>query len=479
MAIDRITAAQFYAKFQAALLSRTTAWDTAFGPVPDVIGLPNSAVLEDQNNNRLRRVSLLLSLANSDEFTEEDLDEVVYNEGLIRPQGDNASVVLTFSRNTQFGVSESGTIARGWPIGTSIDESTGQAVTFVTTESRTKTNAVATLDTNTNAIVYKVKVPAICLITGTAGLVGPNRINRPLRPLAGYTSVTNEAASVNGRDKFTNDELIELYFLAVASRQLSVPQGSEFHVTDTFPAVEDVHEVFGVDPLLTRGDAGAVDSFVISEDELTTSDDVTFLGVGQKLILSTPPAVTILSVVGTSGSVIGETFVEGEDFEVALDTSGLSGSVRARDGIKFLASADPMPEPGDVITISYTYNQVVRDLQDDAADLEVEVEGRDILFRLGARVDIFLAATLTVRDGFSFSDIQDAVEALLISEGDAFRLGDRVEGSDIQATVRRLTGVDNFVITRLSRTLTGEGTADIDIDGDEYARFDINNIIIS
>lgn len=477
MPIDKKTSAQFVTQWRNSILTRTRKYDTGYGPLLDAVARPISDVLEDQNNNRLRVVSLLLSRENSTEFSEEDLDAQAFNEDVVRPEGSQATTTLRFRRNTPFDTADSGIVQRGFPIGTTASEETGQPVTFVTTEARDKTSAVAVIDEDTNQTVYDVNIPAIALIRGEAGKVGPNRVNRPLRPLVGYNSVTNEAAAQEGRDRYTNAELIELLLLAVGSRQLSVAFGSEFHVRDTFDSVIDINEVFGTDPLLIRGgeDAGAVDSFVLGDDLIAQTDQIAFLGVGQTMECSIPPVVNVTSVVRLSDST---SYVEDTDYEVNLDSTGVSGSIRAHDGVRFLPTADPMPTIGDLIAVTYEYNQLIRDLQADAEDDEVEVEGRDLLFRLATEVPIFLTASLRASSGFSYGAMADLVVEAILTFGGDLRLGDDVEISDLQRAVRALTGVDNFRITRLVRDSTETGADDVSIDGNEYGTFDEDNIVL-
>jgi len=476
--IDQISQAQFVDLLRAALLSRSRRYDTGTGSILDVVFNPVAAVLEDQNNNRLRKVALLLSLQNSTEFSESDLNALVYNEDILRPAGSNATALLTFKRGRPFTSAESGLIPRGFPIGTSVDEGSGQAVTFVTTEARDKTFATAMLDTSTNTTVYVLQVPVVCLVSGSAGQVGPDRINRPLRPLVGWDSVTNTDSSQEGRDRYSNDELIELYLLAVAGRQLSVPSGNEFYIRDNFASVIDVHEVFGTDPLLTRAatDAGAVDAFVIGDNTQTVVDQVPFLGLGQKLVLSLPPVVRVDSVTRVSD---GHIFVEGADYVVALDSTGVSGSVRGQDGIVFLATANPVPASGDVLSISYAYNQLVRDLQANESDREVKVDGRDLLYRMGSQVDVFISANLTVLTGFRTADIQTSVQNAILNYVNGLTLGQAVEAFGIESAVAKISGVYNFVITKLTRSATSFGTSDIPMAGSEYARSTANNLTIT
>lgn len=480
MSVDKKTALQFQTKLRTGITNRTRRYDTGYGPVPDLVLTPLAGVLEDQNNSQLRPVSLRLSLSNPDEFSEEDLDEQAFNEGLIRPAGSQATATLTFSRATPFGAGESGIVQRGFPVGTSADEATGQGVTFITTEAKDKTSAVAVLDPDTNQTVYQLRVAAIALINGDTGKVGPDRVNRPLRPLVGYDSVTNEAAAQEGRNRYSNADLIELMLLAVSSRQLAVAGGSEFHIRDNFDSVEDVLEVYGSNPLLTRAatDAGAVDAFVLGENLVSVTETVTFLGLGQKLALSTPPVVRVDSVTRVSDS---EVFEEDSDYALSLDTSGVSGSTRAVDGIKFLATAAATPSlaAGDQIEITYVYNQLIRDLQADETDPEVKVQGRDLLYRMGETVEIFLSATLTAKSGFVFSTIQTLVQTVVIDYINALGLGAKIEASDIQGQVRLLSGVDNFVITKMVREATDTGTTDFTLDGNEAPELLTTNLVIS
>jgi len=287
--------------------------------------------------------------------------------------------------------------------------------------------------------------------------------------------VTNDEATQQGRDRYTQDELIELYLLAVSSRQLSVATGNSFYVKDKFPAVLDINEEFGTSDLITRSgsDAGAVDAFIIGEDLQTVTEIHSFQGIGRKIALATSPIVRVDSV--TSGS---NTYVEGDDYELALDATGVSGSVRATDGIRFLASATSPPALGDSVSILYAYNQLVRDLQEDAEDPEVQVEGRDLLYRLGGRVDIILTARLRVKTGFVASTVQTNVETALLAYF-PLKLRQPVEESDLQKVVRQLSGVDNFVVTRLVSDSSDIGVSDIELTGNKYAALDPANLTIT
>lgn len=479
MTIDRVTAAEFLTKLRAALLSRTNAYDTAYGPVLDLILNPLSVVLEDQNNNRLRRVSALMSLENSTEFTEDDLDARVFDESLVRPDGSFAVTTVTFRSPSPPSIDT--TIQLGYPIGTSPDESTGESVTFVTTEAKTLPSATASSYFNPVSNRYELTVPVQALTAGAAGRVGAGRINRPLRPLVLFQEVTNTAAvETGGRDRFTNDELIELFLLAVVGRQLSTPAGIEFFTRDVFTAVEDAHEIFGTDPLLTRGDsdAGAVDCFIKGSELVSYSDSLTYLGKGQLIPVLSPPLVAVTSV--TINAVAA---TEGIDYEVVFDESGVSGSTRAVEGIRVLpapgTSGVNTAPAGSAAVIGYTANQLIRDLQASTEDEDTAVNGRDLLYREAEQVDIVVNAQLKTRTGFNPATTASLVTNSLLAFVDALGIGDDVEGSDLQGEVRKITAVDNFIITRLTRSTAATGTSDVAISGNEFPDLAAANVVLT
>lgn len=478
MTVERKTAAEWEEGIRAAILEYTREYDTAYGPVVDLV-LKVGKALEELNNERLRPVSLLAALENSDEFSESDLDAVARNEDIERPEGSPPSTTLTFTRASDFG-SENGVISRGTPVGSSVDDSTGQPITYVTSESRDKTYAVKEYDQAYGTFVWKVRVPAISTSVGSASRVGANRVNRPLRPLTGYDSVTNETDASNGSDRYTNDELIDLLRLAVSARQLAVAQGVEFYLRGAFSDIEDAYQVGGTDQGLNESrandDAGAVDIFIKGEDLLTATENFTFWGVGQLLEISTPPLVDIVSV--ESGGTVYE---EDVDFEAVFDDTGYSGSTRAHDGIRFIAGG-AAPTAGATVTVTFTYNNLVRAAQADLDDPLNEVDGRDELVRQGEAVDIYISATLTPRPRFNPSTIKTAAENLilnLINVEYGLKTND-VELSDIQGAVRRLSGVDNFVLTRLSSSASDATVNDpIELETRQYPRLLAANMVIT
>lgn len=475
MPIDKITSAQFEQALRTAINSRTQTHDTAYGPIRDIVIAAPAQVFESQND-RIRRVSLLISLLNSSEFTDDDLDALVANEGLLRIQGSRATGTATFS--VAAAPTIDAVVARGFPIASSADASSGETVTFVTTETRTLPAATAASYFNLATQRYELQVPIMAIVEGTGGLIGTGRINRPLRPIGFFDSVTNAAPSQGGRDRETNDELIERYLVAILGLELSTPFGVEKYARDNFPDVEDVLTVYGANELMTRAaeEAGAVDAYIVGAQATTQTDNVVFLGIGQTLAITSPPLITVNTVQRIAPLA---TYTEGTDYEIVYDATGDEGSTRAIDGIRFLPTVGVPPSAGDVISIAYTYNNLIRALQTGFEQDNTYVHGRDLLFKRADQVDVILEAQLRVTAGFSATSVLALVQTAVVTFINGLELGDDVEISDIQGQVRQISGVDNFIITRLVNDVANSGSVDLPIADNEYARIATADLTIT
>lgn len=475
MPIDKVTSVQYAAQITAGVNGRDSTIDTTVGPIPDAAIFPQSVVLEQQND-RARKLSFLLSLANVDEFTgfETDLEGIVYNEGQTRSTGAKANVTELFSRSAEPKADLN--VQRGYPIASQIDEATGSTIVFVASEARVMTYAQRQSFFNLRTQRYELSVPLVSTVEGAGARVGPNRVNRPLRPLAGFDSMTNPLAATGGRDTETNAELIARYLIAILGRQTGVPNGITRVALADFPDVSGLKVVYGNNPMLLRAatDAGAVDVWIKGSVLRSNAENLPFPGVGQLIPVSIPPLVSVVSVKS------GATYDEGTDYDVVFDLSGVSRSPREASGIRFRAGGpNALPAIGDPVTINYTYDGLIRDLQAGFTDDETLELGRDILFRRGIEVPIAHAANLTTTQGFSVSSILTKVQVADLTFVNTLGLGEPIQGSDIQGVVRAITGVDNYVITRLSRASAAGGAGDLSLADNEYPALAAVNLTVS
>jgi len=468
MPVNKITADQFTSQLEDGITSRNNAHDVEIGPVADIVTQPVAQVLELQND-RIRLVSQLILLDQSAVFTDEDVNNFVFNENQTRNLGGRSSGTLIFSRSLAPTVDI--TVQRGYPVATQPDQSTGETVVFITTEAKTMPAATAASFFNLETERYELEVAIQATVAGKIGEVGPNRVTRPLRPLVGFDSVFNRNRTSNVVDIETNDELIERYKLAIIGTQLATKNGLKLFIESNFADAGDILVITPGDPLITRsGETGnAVDVFITGSQTTTRQSTPEFVGIGQTIVLENQPVLNITNVSG---------YVLNTDYILVKDTTGVSESVRAQDGIQFLATATTLPSPGDTLTVDYEQNILVENIQNVFdSDADNIVGGQDILIRSGVQVDVEMSATLTILSGFSFNTIRTAVISAIESFVNVLNLGEDVERSDIQLVVRTITGVDNFVFSLFDR-LGSTGNADITIAKNEFARVETTNITV-
>jgi uncharacterized phage protein gp47/JayE len=469
MPIPRKTAAEYAAELETAILSRNSSYDTRIGPIPDLIINPVSAVLELQNE-RIRSVQQLLSLVNDGSFTDADVDAFVYNELLVRHRGARARVKLIFSRATA--PTSNVTVKANFPVATLPDEETGATVTFVTLAEQTMYAANAASYFNSATQRYELVVDAEAITGGTVGNVGAERITRPLRPLNGFDTVFNRDPATGGTDPETTDDLIRRYYVSLLGSSPAVHSGIKKIISVLYPQVYDTYIVYGADPLNIRSadDGGAVDVYFIGASPVTTTESITFTGGNQVHVLSKQPVMNIVSIPG---------YVQGLDYVIATDTSGLRASAKARDGVRWLPGGT-MPAIGSSVAVTYQYNGLNSTLQNAFDSPERSVPGRNILFKSATRVDIAIGANIKYRSGFNVVTLTNQISNAILALINSYRLGEDVEASDLQLVVRSFSGVDNFIITDLRRVYEPHGIVnDIAIEQFEYARLTSSNLSLT
>lgn len=467
MPVSKITADQFVTRLNTGILERNTSHDVEIGAIPDIVTNPTAQVLERQND-RIRLVSQLILLNQSETFEDQDVEDFVFNEAILRSQGGRSSGTVTFSRATA--PTANIVVEQNFPIATQPDEETGETVVFVTTESKTLFSATASSFFNVSTERYELEVSVQAVVGGKIGEVGPNRINRNLRPLVGFDSVTNINRTSTVSDVETNDDLLERYRISIIGTQSATRGGLRRTLLSNFTDAGDVLVVNAGDPLITRSgeNSGAVDVFITGSQDTSRTDTQEFLGLSQVIPLDNQPVISITGIAG---------FVQGTDYEFVKDTTGVSGSTRAQDGIQFIPGGSS-PSVGSSISVDYLQDVLVANMQSFLADEDNDVGGQDALVRNGTQVDITITSQLVILPGFSFSVVQPAVITAISTFINALRLGEDVERSDLQAEVRQISGVDNFIFSILDR-VGNTGNADVSIEKNEFARIVTGDITVT
>jgi hypothetical protein len=478
MPVTKVTASQFTAALAKSIAARNKAYDTAIGPIPDLVTIPLGKVLESQNAD-IYKLDSLLKFTNNSTWTHDDLVAFVANEGILPDAGGSASVMLTFSAAQ---ITRDVQVQAGYPIATQVDETTGDSYTFTITTGGAiqATNKSAFFNPDTQR--YELVLEATCTLSGKVGNVAANRINRPLRPLVGFDSVTNVDKADGGRDETTDAELVEQYLIAITGTDESTPDGSRRVTRDLFSNVYDSLTVYGSDSLLTRAgtDAGAVDLWVVGTQAVTRTDLATFMGVSQPIPLIRQPVMTVVKV--AQGATV---YVENVDYIVVKDTSGLAYSTRGQDAIMFIPGG-ACPATSGAITITYIQNYLIEQIQAIYETPEHFSFGRDLLVRAAIQKDIQVAATLTVRSGFNPDDLITTISNNIYTLINSMLLNGRIPGisdggsiqiSDVNNEARKVSGVDNFVITTFD-FVGGTGVVDISMQKNWFPRILLSDINI-
>jgi hypothetical protein len=206
---------------------------------------------------------------------------------------------------------------------------------------------------------------------------------------------------------------------------------------------------------------------------------VTYLGPGQLHLLeatvSGTPVVAVTNVEDVVNSVV---LTEGTDYVVELDDGVEGRSVFARDGIRFLATSTNLPAVNSPLLVQWEYDQTVRDLQARFDEDDLAVIGRDLLWKRGTDIPIFIDIRVAPLSGFSTATIQEQVGNALLDYVNSLEPGAPVERFDLSNVIGRVSGVDNVTYRRLSRTTDTTGVADLTFGTFERATLDASNLIV-
>ena len=464
MTTQKKIAQEYAAELKDAILSRNNTYDTEIGPIADTVIAPVSNVLEVQND-RIIQIDQVRSLKNVSAMQDSEVDGLVYNEAIVRSVGGKAVAQLVFSVAAR--PYSNLTVQANFPVSTLTDESSNTSYIFVTTQTTVLDYTKASSYYNGNTNRYELTVPAVATVSSSAANVGPNRITKSLRALVGFDSVTNTSAASGGTDAETNTTLVDRYFLSLRGTSKSVISGIKKTLMDNFQAISDAYVVSGSDPLATRAatDAGAVDVYVLGSAPITTTDVATFTGVNQVIPFINQPAISVVSVDG---------YIFNTDYVFVKDTSSVSSSVNAIDGIMFIPTGST-PALGASINVTYTYDYLMSELQTFNKNDDNNDPTMNMLYKAATRVDILLTANIKLLAGYDQTLMLQSISTSIFTYINSFGLATPVELSDIQGVVRALNGVDNFVITNMSK-LSTTGITDITIAHNEYARILSTNI---
>jgi hypothetical protein len=458
----------------------------------------NAQAIELENlYNQIDRVALSQSISNANYMTQQELDNLLSNFGIVRRGAQKAIGQVTFYTSSL--PSQTVTIPKNTSLGTNLAKTGSREVTFSTRYDVSFDPSVQSTYYNINTGFWEITVDIIADEGGTESNVGGYTITK-VRNVNIPFQVTNKFPTTGGVDQESNQDF--------AVRALNIVLGSNAGTENGYRGLalsqDNVLDVLVVGPgdaLMTRdgGYGGKVDLWIVPAtagyDSLSPSSDSSLaynwdlsaaFNQGYrfdfpKLPLDASVPVSILGTTGPSGSLTNVTLFEsrnpapvgtayvnpsGTGYHYTVykaDNLDTAGSVYANDYIiwnpdemEYLRQFNPSGTPftGNTLStsISYSYTKVVEDLQNVLDSADNKILTADVLAKEAIQllVDVTMSIklfpdfkTTTATEQLTVSNVQAAI----IETINNIQLGNVVQESDIIAAAANVEGVDQVVIS--------------------------------
>lgn len=461
MAIKKKTRNELVRDLRDAIRLRDTTVETGYGPVKDLVIDPVSLVVSELYD-AVENVYNVQFLQNASIMSREDLDNLGETLGVTRkgPMTASGSVFFLTSSKPSADI----IVPLGFPI-TTAGGTNSTVQTFVTTRETTLYAASAAAYFNAQTGNFELEVPVKALSSGAAGTVAAGSIRTMARQLPGFSGVTNKSATYGGRDAETNENYARRIRLALRGLARGTSSGlRSFALKDG--RVLDALVVRAGDALMQRAEsaAGAIDVYVQGEEPVVYQQLSTYTGAD--IYFEKEPLIFPTPIMSVSGSISGA-LDEGTHYYAVQDTV-FGATTRGRNILRWNRAA-AAPVYGETITIQYTYDKLIADLQLELQKPENDLLA-DVLFSRSTEVPLYLAGVVRITPDFGSevvdANIRSAVREFINSRG----LGESIYVSDLDVVIRGVPGVDYVVLpfTQLSRAgQTGNGT--VTIEQNEYA----------
>jgi uncharacterized phage protein gp47/JayE len=479
MAIIIKTRAELISDLATAIKGRDQAIATGYGPVKDILIDPVSQVARELYL-QVKHVFDVQFLKNAELMSFEELDLLGGSLGIKRKgpiQAVGSVFFFTSNRPTADVV-----IPSGFPVTTTAIAGSVAFQSFVTTRATTFFFVSADAFFNPAAGVFEFEVPIRALIPGSSGNAAAGTIRTIQRQQPGVAGCVNKSGTIGGRDTETNTEYARRIRLVLLGTDRGTVNGlRRFGLEDE--RVIDALVVQSGDPLLTRTEsvAGAIDVYILGEEPTIDQQPDTYTSLD--IFFRHEPLVFPTPVSQVTGAIVG-TLTEGHQFFIDRDVI-LDGSPRARNLLRWnrgwtATIDDPVDLPafGESLTIEYTYDLLMLDLQTSIDKPENDVLA-DVLFRRSTQVDLKLAATIKAAGDVVIADLTDQIRSSLTEFVNTRGLGESVTPSDIDVTIRAVPGVDFVFLPFSVFARVGEsGSGTVTIAKNEFAQLSDTNITL-
>ena len=408
------------------------------------------------------------------ELSEVDIDEFCKNFG-IEPQGPTKSFgLVTFFTYTE--PTEDITI----PQGTIVSTSGSEPIEFQTVSSATLYSANKPFYFNASKNRWEIIVPVESIGAGPEYRAGSNTVTLLVSSITGIDGVTNVDPIAGGSVGETTEEKLQRVLEKFQGRNLGTVAGLTSFVKQF---TKKCMIITSGDPLMLRdgGFGGCVDIYVLGEElnSYTESIPITALGLidpintkytSTSITLEKQPVMSIISCL-VDNIPLPLTY-----YTLQKDTGLLKNSTKSKDklvltpeGINFLGSF----QSGQVITISYTYNELFHKITNMLVSDEFFYINRDYLVRGFTKVVINVSIAIAMKKGYSLDNYLPSIQLVISDVIDRNSLSSSIERADIVTALGSESYIDNISLESCVLTSSGGGTitanGDILLTKSEYA----------
>ena len=478
MAIRNLT--QIVSDAIAFIQSKIPGLSTLPGTVARDVVIESPAQEFNRAYQELGRISLTQNFENPDSFINDELANRAADVGLTHLPGTASTVPVVFRTPT---LTADITINVGTQISTSPTQLFPDIISFrtVSTGQFLLVNAPSYLNPLTG--LYELEINVQAEATGSGGNVSAGAINTITTNITGAPSLTviNNLAASGGADGESNTSLAQRIRTKLAGNNVGTENGV-LSLIRTNSLVLDSLIVKPGDPELLRNQFGnSFDIVLIGEILRETAEAHVFNPSILDVPLSRQPA-RIVSLI--KGIVAGNpfTFTEGIDYTVSIDnTSMFVGTTEALSKITFLGTGS-LPDNGSTIIITYTYNELISNLQSTVESDINKIIGADPLVKEATKVLIQISATIRTFSGYTHADVATSATTAVSTLLSNLKLGIPVDQSDLIVAIQDTPGVDavDIPITIAVKRPADPGfifVSNVSISRTEYGRPDTITIV--
>jgi len=268
---------------------------------------------------------------------------------------------------------------------------------------------------------YEFSVIALCDTIGTVGNVGALTINQISSPVSGLNGVANLLAAAGGEDEESDEDLKSRIEEAKTGRDLNVVKGLSGFVRSA--GFLDAYPVRVEDAAAER--STGVDIFVIDNSHASATDTFAYDPSRERYYFNNRPVSAVGSVRGSIAGILSSS-----DYDVNIDNATeYRRSTLGMDYISFRASASLVS--GETITVTYTYSESIKQVQDSFDLNENDILTSDILIKRAYPVYLRLNAILTLTANADGPATRNKARNALVQLLSTYRLGTNIQKSDL------------------------------------------------